>query len=134
MIWGIELPWPPTNNNYWRHVVVGKRQKVRGGVAVLNPRGGNYVSEKGKAYRGNVIGLVFAAGDVPDFRDGSLVVNIFAYPPDRRERDLDNLPKAVLDSLTHAGIWANDSQIDDLRIRRAPVEKGGRIYVTVEHL
>ena len=59
--------------------------------------------------------------------------------PDRRKRDLDNLHKGILDGLTHAGVWKDDSQIDDLRIYRCRaatgelvIEKPGRVVVTIE--
>ncbi|NBW23084.1 MAG: RusA family crossover junction endodeoxyribonuclease, partial [Caulobacteraceae bacterium] len=41
-----------------------------------------------------------------------------AFPPDKRKRDLDNVLKSLLDALTHANVWDDDSQIDDLRIYR----------------
>jgi len=34
--------------------------------------------------------------------------------------------------LTAAGVWDDDSQIDELSIQRKPVMKGGKIVVTVE--
>jgi len=43
-------------------------------------------------------------------------VEIIAYRPDKRKRDLDNLLKGSLDSLTKAGVWEDDSLIQDLRI------------------
>jgi Holliday junction resolvase RusA-like endonuclease len=52
-------------------------------------------------------------------RDSCRRVVVEVYVPDRRKRDLDNLHKGILDSLTHAGVWGDDSQIDDLRIYRA---------------
>lgn len=45
-----------------------------------------------------------------------LKVTITAYRPDNRRRDLDNLLKAVLDALTHAGVYEDDHLICDLRI------------------
>jgi crossover junction endodeoxyribonuclease RusA len=57
-----------------------------------------------------------------------------AFPPDRRRRDLDNLQKAVLDSLAHAGIYADDSQVDLLVVRRREPLAGGKVRVRVEHL
>ena len=38
------------------------------------------------------------------------VLMVFS-PPDRRERDLDNLSKATFDALTKAGVWADDRQV-----------------------
>ena len=55
---------------------------------------------------------------------GNIAVEIEAFMPDRRKRDLDNILKALLDALTHAGVWADDSQIVDLRIRKAPTIGG----------
>lgn len=52
------------------------------------------------------------------FEEKRLKVDIIAYPPDKRRRDLDNLLKAPQDSLQHAGVFHDDSQIADLRIRR----------------
>ena len=49
-------------------------------------------------------------------------------------RDLGNVEKALCDALTHAGLWHDDSQIDDLRIIRAPVVAGGRVTVRVEQI
>ena len=60
-----------------------------------------------------------------------LAVEILASPPDLRARDLDNLPKGVLDSLTHAGVIRDDSDIDDLRIRRGPKIAGGMLDVAI---
>jgi len=63
---------------------------------------------------------------------GRLAVDIYVNPPDKRKRDLDNIPKALLDALTHAGIWEDDSQIDQLTITRGPVIKQGLAIVTIQ--
>ena len=61
---------------------------------------------------------------------GPVVVDIEAFMPDRRRRDLDNLLKGLLDSLTHAGVWEDDNQVVDLRIRKAPTI-GGMVKVQI---
>jgi crossover junction endodeoxyribonuclease RusA len=38
-------------------------------------------------------------------------MRVLAYPPDHRRRDLDNLAKAILDALQHAGVYGNDCQV-----------------------
>lgn len=56
---------------------------------------------------------------------------ISLYPPDRRKRDIDNVLKALLDALQHAGCYEDDSQLDDLRIVRCEVRKGGSCVVVI---
>ena len=65
---------------------------------------------------------------------GRLALCMDAFPPDRRRRDLDNLQKAPLDSLEHAGVYENDSQIDLLVTRRMVVRPDGRMVVRIENL
>jgi crossover junction endodeoxyribonuclease RusA len=62
-----------------------------------------------------------------------LKVEIEAWRPDKRKRDLDNLLKAVLDSLAHAGVFEDDSQIVDLRIYWGPLI-GGMLKVKIEEI
>ena len=109
-IFEVALPWPPTVNTYWRHKVTGRLATV-------------YVSAAGKAYRKAVNKLVMEAAMVQQYlkQAGPLRVVIEAFPPDRRKRDLDNVLKSLLDSLTHAGVWEDDSQIEDLRIYRSTI-------------
>jgi crossover junction endodeoxyribonuclease RusA len=120
-IFEVTLPWPPTINTYWRHKVVGRLATV-------------YVSGVGKIYRKAVNDLVMEAAMVQRYlkQDGPLRVEIEAFPPDKRKRDLDNILKSLLDSLTHAGVWEDDSQIEDLRIYKATI--AGMVKVRVYDL
>lgn len=106
------LPWPPTVNTYWRSV----------GGRVL-------ISKNGREYRQAVAEMAAAEG-WPKFGAQRVSVHIEAWMPDKRRRDLDNLLKSLLDSLTHAGVWDDDSQIDWLAIWRAP-RIGGMCKVEV---
>lgn len=111
----IVLPWPPSVNTYWRHPTTGKLA------------GRHLISEKGRAYRQAVSALI-AESRLHRF-SGPVAVDIQAYPPDRRKRDIDNVLKGLFDSLTHAGVWDDDYQIQDLRIRRYTI--GGMVKVTI---
>lgn len=112
----LKLPWPPSVNTYWRHA-----------------RGRHYISKKGSEYRKLIIQLIQHQN--LDIKTPSrLKISITANVPDRRRRDLDNLQKAVFDSLTHAGFMLDDEQIDDFRVRRGEREKGGSLDVTITEL
>ena len=51
---------------------------------------------------------------------GTLRVEVWLtlYVPDERRRDLDGPVKALLDGLTDAGVWADDSQVWALHVRK----------------
>ena len=96
----INLPWPPTVNSYWRHATKG-----------------HYISQKGKDYRNLIYKMCAQSAGFFD-KNQRLEMTIFAYPPDKRKRDLDNILKSLLDALMHAGIYPDDSQIDRLVVTR----------------
>ena len=110
----ITLPWPPTVNTYYRSF-----------------NGRTLISAKGREYAKAVADqvLIQRAGKL---LEGRIEVRIEAWPPDKRKRDLDNLFKSLLDSLTKAGVWLDDSQIDRLSIARGPI--GGMVKVEVSAL
>ena len=111
----IELPWPPSMNHYWRNVA-----------------GRTLISREGRAYRDQVAAQAVAQGWRHPFpADKRVAVRINAIPPDKRRRDLDNMLKPMLDALTHAGLWADDSQIDDLHICRHAPRAGGLMIVEI---
>jgi crossover junction endodeoxyribonuclease RusA len=62
--------------------------------------------------------------------DGPVKVSITLGRPDKRKRDLDNTLKAVLDFLTDFGIWEDDSQIHDLRVRWDAQTTGAAVEVS----
>lgn len=94
------LGYPPSSNTYYRSL---RKGALAGRVLI---------SEKGRGYRERVkqtVGKVEAI-------EGRLSVDIILCPPDRRRRDIDNCLKALFDSLTHAGVWIDDSQVKKLKI------------------
>ncbi|PZZ48027.1 hypothetical protein DIV28_23285 [Escherichia coli] len=58
---------------------------------------------------------------------------VLPYPPtvDKRRRDLDNILKAPLDVLTHAGLLIDDEQFDEINIVRGQLVPGGRLGVKI---
>ena len=106
----LTLPYPPTINTYYATV-----------------RGRRVLSKRGREFKKTVSLIAPAKG-----LTGRLKVAIDLYPPDRRKRDIDNVQKPVLDALTEAGVWGDDSQVDELSITRREIEKGGRCEVTIK--
>lgn len=110
----IRLPYPPTVNTYWRNV----------GTKTL-------ISRRGRAYRDYAWALVRAAA-APRFRSNRLSVTITVHAKDRKKRDIDNIPKAILDALESAGTYDDDGQIDRLTVIRGEVDAAKQGYAIVE--
>ena len=109
----ITLEWPPTVNNYYT---------VARGRKILSVKGRNYK----QAAWADILTQDQKLGLNPP-----ISVFIRAYPPDKRKRDLDNILKPVLDALTAAAVFDDDSMIDDLRIQRFEQSSPGRIEIVV---
>jgi crossover junction endodeoxyribonuclease RusA len=112
----ITLPWPPSNNRYYRH-----------------NRGQTHISAEGQAYRDSVACII--KEQMLDIGISTPVkIRIECHMPDRRRRDLDNLQKAVFDALTKSGFWLDDHQVDYFSVKRMPIIKGGRLELTISEL
>lgn len=112
----LRLPFPPTVNTYWRFT-----------------RSGVLISASGRMFRANAIGAVIEQlKRMPKPMTGPVRITLELSPPDNRRRDLDNYLKAIFDSLTHAGVWKDDSQIKKMNIEWADVVKGGCSKITIE--
>ena len=111
----IWLPFPPSINNYY-----------------VQTRNGRFISKKGKEFREQVITECIIQGISGIKYAGKVEFSVVLYPPDRRKRDLDNYKKALLDAITHSGVWVDDSQIDQIHSYRGTVRKGGAAVVRIE--
>jgi crossover junction endodeoxyribonuclease RusA len=89
------------------------------------------IGARGRAYRKAATDAIFDQSVPRDMLAGPLQVELLACPPDRRRRDLDNLQKALLDAVVAAGVIADDSHIDDLRVTRGPVHPNGKVDVSI---
>lgn len=114
----LSLPLAPSVNHYWR----------RHGHTI-------YVSSEGKKFRIDTQAAVLQQLGLIKPLEGRLAVSITIHPRDRRMIDLDNRLKAGLDALTHAGVYQDDSQIDELKVTRGEIVKpSGAMVVVVSPL
>lgn len=114
--WSLQIftfPWPPTANTYWRH-----------------NRGRHHIATRGVQYRRYVATTLMLGGFKPLEKE-RISIYIEAFPPDKRRRDLDNINKALLDSMQYAGLFEDDSQIDDLHIIRRQRTPVGQVVVHI---
>lgn len=116
MMLKLMMPWPPSVNQYWV-------PKARGR--------GLTISKAGQDYRKLAAWEIRLQGLAMQRIKGPVAVVMDVMPPNRGKHDLDNLPKGVLDALTNTEVWHDDSQVDDLRLIRGRVVKGGRIKLTI---
>lgn len=110
------LPFPPSINTYWRHF-----------------RGRPIISAKGREY-GKTVAYSIGQQRQNETLTGRLAVTIHMTMPNKIRRDIDNFQKVALDALTHAGVWGDDSQIDDLRCVREAIKKPGWIDVEITEI
>ena len=110
----LHLPWPPTINSYYKMTRQGQRY--------LDPKVREFRQLVLDAVREQAPGLTL---------ESRLFMEVYLFPPDRRKRDVDNYMKGLLDALTEAELWTDDSQVDQLHIYRGEVVKAGSVRIEV---
>ncbi len=118
-----ELPMPPSVNHYWSKTV--RRSKGRTYVHV-------YLSARAVKFRNEVIAQV---ADIAQLNgsirthNGRIKAVVMLHGATKRSYDVDNFNKALFDALTYSRVYQDDSQIDELVVKRGEVIKGGRAVV-----
>ena len=116
----LNLPWPPSVNSLYRINGKGKRAVV-------------FKAKKAVAYA-NTVGWELKRRKIEGFGTSRVEIDIQAYPPDRRRRDLDNIQKALLDSLQQAGVYQDDCQVDKITIARGPAVPEGMVVIDIKEI
>lgn len=105
---------PPTANHIWQ--ASGRRQ---------------FLSKEANAWN-KLVALELAGATVPkDWRYYKVEIVV---EPKRRQGDVDNRIKPVLDALTKAGFWKDDKDVAFVSCRFGRVNKEGRTTVYVSEL
>jgi crossover junction endodeoxyribonuclease RusA len=115
----IQLGFPPSVNTYWRTISTPKGNRT-------------LISKRGREFRKQAMYDCCVQQANARMLSGRLSVTITLYPPSKHRRDVDNYVKAPLDALTHAGVWLDDEQIDELRIVRGDIKKGGQTVIEIK--
>ena len=98
-----QLPYPVSVNQYY-----------------MNSRGGRkFLSKRGREFQKEVRATLNR--NEPFFPDERLGIFVKVHPPTRRQMDIDNLWKSLLDSMEGI-VFTNDSQLDDERIIRGAIK------------
>ena len=63
--------------------------------------------------------------------DKVLQMSLILHPPTLAKYDVDNRTKGIMDSLSNANFYADDSQIHKLTVAKGEKIKGGRVDVSV---
>jgi crossover junction endodeoxyribonuclease RusA len=109
----LELPLPNSMNSHWRHA-----------------KGRTYISAQGIAFRTAVGAIASRYGAVAP--KGRLSIGLEIFPRDRRVMDIDNRIKSLFDALQHAKVFEDDSLIDEIKVVRRNIVKGGmcRVFIS----
>jgi len=71
---------------------------------------------------------------IPSFGKARLKVLIKCYGANSHAYDIANLEKILIDSIQASGLFKNDNQIDDIRLKRMHVKPPGWVQVIISEL
>lgn len=106
-----ETSFPPSLNVFYK--------KYRNRI-IISKEGNNYIEEVKQIVK-----------DFEAIGKTRVSVSIHLFPPDRRRFDIDNRIKICQDSITKAGLWNDDSQVDELHVYRELPIKPGKCLIKI---
>lgn len=118
MDYEFKMPWPPTINHYHQPIRVGRGVRITKGA-------------KARAYEREAVEAITALGLHNERLACDLSIHITLNPPTLAKYDVDGRPKGILDALTAAGFWLDDSQVVRMTVEKGVRMKGGNVVVKV---
>lgn len=106
--------------------------ELRARLAKIVPR--VLLAERGREFRRKGLAEIMAQGYTCANLAGRLRVVVHFTAPTKHRRDIDNYIKGAFDCMTHARVWIDDDQIDDLRVIRHAPQRGGNLAIVVTQL
>ena len=107
----LRLPFPPSANHYLA-MRIFKRNDGK-----MIPM--HYRTAKAKAFYDEVRHTV-AEQSAGYAIEGRIALSIELTPPNKRVFDISNAVKCIEDALEESGVFLNDSQVDELHVKRLP--------------
>jgi crossover junction endodeoxyribonuclease RusA len=92
-----------------------------------------YISKRGMKFKQAVVDYV-VEWHIPKLGNQPLEVEIWLHPRSKQLMDIDNCAKPILDACQDAGIFDDDVQVQELRIKRGVAKKGGGCTVWIDVL
>lgn len=118
----LDVPFPLSTNAIWRMVIRGKRvftvksDRYLAWLKIAEPMVASAMEREGR-----------------DMIEGPVMLTLSIRQPDKRQRDIDNMSKCVLDVM-EGHVFADDSQVHDLRLHWDRSEGAARCVVTVHEI
>ena len=116
----LKLPLPPTINHYYSSKVIKKNGKY---IPMI------YVQDSVHLFRKQVVEITCQVISEPLL--GRIAINVVIHPKSNRTTDIDNHIKGLLDALTKAAVWTDDSQVDKITIERGRPINGGLCVIEI---
>lgn len=112
------LPWPPTVNHYHQPIRRGNGVRI-----IKGAKAREYAKEAGK--------VIDALGLSCEAIAGQVSISITLHPPTLAAYDVDGRPKGILDALTEAGFWLDDSQVQRMTVEKGEKVAGGAVKISI---
>lgn len=119
----LELPYPPSVNSYKK---IGRIVRTHSGKLLQFRKN----SPETIAFYCDVMNICRKEG-LKSFGSCTIDLRLYVFMPDKRKRDLDNILKPCIDSLVHAGLMDDDSQIACLHVYKVGIIPKGKVIVEI---